>query len=258
MEALKKWLFNEAGSGYSDGSGYGYGAGDGYGYGSGYSDGSGYGSGSGDGSGSGAGYGYGAGDGYGYGSGYSDGSGYGSGSGDGYGYGAGDGYGSGSGAGYGDGIKMFDGKAVYQVDGIPTIIDKVMLSLAKGYILNNDFTLTPCRIAKENGYFAHGKTCKEAQEALQAKIFENMDTEQTIDKFIETFKKGEKYPGHMFYEWHHYLTGSCKMGRDSFVHNHGINLDDMYTVDEFMELCKNDYGCEIFQQLSDRWNNGII
>lgn len=216
MEALKKWLFNEAGYGYSDGAG------------------------------SGAGYGYGAG--------YGDGSGSGAGS----GYGSGDGDGAGYGDGYGDGIKMFDGKAVYQVDGIPTIIDKVMLSLAKGYILNNDFTLTPCRIAKENGYFAHGKTCKEAQEALQAKIFENMDTEQTIDKFIETFKKGEKYPGHMFYEWHHYLTGSCKMGRDSFVHNHGINLDDMYTVDEFMELCKNDYGCEIFQQLSDRWNNGII
>lgn len=228
MEALKKWLFNEAGYGYSDGdgsgSGYGSGSGDGYGSGSG--------SGSGDGSGYGSGYGYGSADGYGYGSGYGD--------------------------GYGDGIKMFDGKAVYQVDGIPTIIDKVMLSLAKGYILNNDFTLTPCRIAKENGYFAHGKTCKEAQEALQAKIFENMDTEQTIDKFIETFKKGEKYPGHMFYEWHHYLTGSCKMGRNSFVHNHGINLDDMYTVDEFIELCKNDYGREIIQQLSDRWNNGII
>lgn len=232
MEALKKWLFNEAGSGYSAGDGSGYSAG----YGSGYSAGSGSGSGSGSGYGSGSGSGFGYG--FGYGSGYGDGSGY--------------GYGS------GDGIKMFDGKAVYQVDGIPTIIDKVMLSLAKGYILNNDFTLTPCRIAKENGYFAHGKTCKEAQEALQAKIFENMDTEQTIDKFIETFKKGEKYPGHMFYEWHHYLTGSCKMGRDSFVHIHGINLDDMYTVDEFMVLCKNDYGCEIFQQLSDRWNNGII
>ena len=244
MEALKKWLFNEAGYGDGAGAGYGSGDGDGAGYGSGY--GYGYSAGSGYGSGDGAGAGYGSGDGPGYGSG----SGYGSGDGAGAGYG--------SGAGYGDGIKMIDGKAVYQVDGIPTIIDKVMLSLAKGYILNNDFTLTPCRIAKENGYFAHGKTCKEAQEALQAKIFENMDTEQTIDKFIETFKKGEKYPGHMFYEWHHYLTGSCKMGRDSFVHNHGINLDDMYTIDEFMELCKNDYGCEIFRQLSDRWNNGII
>lgn len=168
-------------------------------------------------------------------------------------WGAGWGEGTGAGWGRGAGIKMFDGKAVYQVDGIPTIIDKVMLSLAKGYILNDDFTLTPCRIAKGNGYFAHGKTCKEAQEALEVKIFENMDTEQAIDKFIETFKKGRKYPGHMFYEWHHHLTGSCKMGRDSFVRNHGINLDDMYTVDKFIKLCKNDYGSKIIQQLSEKW-----
>lgn len=183
-----------------------------------------------------------------------NGSGYGSGYGSGCGSGSGSGYGSGCGSG--DGIKMFDGKPVYQVDGLPTIIEKVMLSLAKGYILNNDFTLTPCHIAKGNGYFAHGTTCKEAQQALRAKIFENMDTEQAIDKFIETFKKDKKYPGHMFYEWHHYLTGSCEMGRDSFVHNHGINLDDMYTVDEFIELCKDDYGGEIIKQLSERWNYG--
>lgn len=209
------------------------------------------GSGGGSGRGSGRGSGMGSGDGSGMVSG--DGSGTVSGDGSGRGSGRGSGDGSGMGSGLGNGIKMFDGKAIYQVDDIPTIIDKVMLSLAKGYILNNDFTLTPCRIVKGNGYFAHGKTCKEAQEALQAKIFENMDTEQAIDKFIETFKKGKKYPGHMFYEWHHYLTGSCEMGRDSFVHNHGINLDDMYTVDEFIELCKNDYGSEIIQQLSERW-----
>lgn len=223
METIEKWLIDNS-TGKGSGSGWGTGTGSGAGWDTG--SGSGWGSGTG--------------------------SGWGAGTGSGWGTGAG----TGSGTGTGEGIKMFDGKAVYQVDGIPTIIDKVMLSLAKGYILNNDFTLTPCRIAKGNGYFAHGKTCKEAQEALQAKIFEDMDTEQAIDKFIETFKKGEKYPGHMFYEWHHYLTGSCKMGRDAFVHNHGINLDDMYTVDEFMELCKNDYGSEIIKQLSERWNYG--
>lgn len=201
--------------------------------------------------------GWGSGDGLGRGSGWGsgDGSGNGSGKAQAMAQAVGLGRGSGMGSGLGNGIKMFDGKAIYQVDDIPTIIDKVMLSLAKGYILNNDFTLTPCHIAKGNGYFAHGTTLKEAQQALQAKIFENMDPEQAIDKFIETFKKGEKYPGHMFYEWHHYLTGSCEMGRDSFVHNHGINLDDMYTVDEFMKLCKDDYGGEIIQQLSERWNN---
>ena len=231
MEKIRKWLEdNGSGYGYGDGSGYGsgYGYGDGYGYGSGY--GSGYGDGSGDG----------------YGSGYGDGSGDGS----------GDGYGSGYGYGDGDGIKSFDENAVYMIDGVPTIITRVSLSLAKGFILENDFTLKPCYVAKGDGYFAHGETSKDAREALTEKIFENMDTEEAIEKFVGLFKKGVKYPGNDFFQWHHYLTGSCMMGRESFVRNHAIDLNDTFTVDEFIELCENDYGGETLKRLKERYENG--
>jgi len=50
----------------------------------------------------------------------------------------------------------------------------------------------------------------------------------------------KKYKGSVFFDWHHYLTGSCLMGRESFVKNHGINLDDEFTVDEFIKLCRDD------------------
>ena len=176
------------------------------------------------------------------------GSGYGSGS----GYGYGSGYGSGSGSGYG--LKTFDGKTVYRIDNIPTIITSVKLALAKGFILETDLSLTPCYIAKGNGYFAHGKTVNEAREALQAKILENMDTEETITRFLDTFKKGERYPGKDFFEWHHYLTGSCLMGRENFVHSNGLSLDALYTVDEFIALCENAYGGETIKLLKERYN----
>ena len=198
------------------------------------------------GSGSGYGYGYGSGDGYGYG----DGDGYGYGSGSGYGYG--DGYGSGSGDGYG--ISEFNYKTVYLIDGVPTIIEHIKETFAKGLILNKDFTLQSCFLAKGNGYFAHGKTLKEARESLTAKIFENMDAEETIEAFMGKFKKGEKYPGTEFFEWHHYLTGSCLMGRESFVKNRGIDVNAMYTVDEFIEICENDYGHKVISVLKERWN----
>jgi len=119
--------------------------------------------------------------------------------------------------------------------------------------VNSDFTLTPCYIVRGNGCFAHGKTRKEAQEALQAKIFENMDTDEAIDKFLATFEKGKKYSGKDFFEWHHYLTGSCQMGRETFVRDQGLNLDDTFTVDEFIELCENSYGGEIIKQLKERY-----
>ena len=164
------------------------------------------------------------------------------------------GYGYGSGDGYGYGIGSYCNNTVYDIDGVQTIINHIKGQVAKGSILNNDFSLQPCYIVKGNGYFAHGKTLAEAQSSLREKIFEDMDSDETIEEFINKFKKGETYNGTEFFEWHHYLTGSCLMGRESFVKNHQLDLDAEYTVDEFIELTENDYGSEIIRQLKERWN----
>ena len=145
---------------------------------------------------------------------------------------------------------------IYEIDGIQTIITSVKLSLGKGFILENDLTLTPCYIVKGDGYFAHGKTIKEANEALRSKIFENMDEEEAIEKFVNTFERRKRYSGKDFFEWHHYLTGSCLMGRENFVKNNSIDLDDTYTVNEFIEICENAYGGETIKKLKERYNNG--
>ena len=252
MEAVREWLKND---GYGYGYGYGYGDGDGYGFGSGrgYGDGYGSGSGSSDGYGDGSGRGSGSSDGDGSGRGYGDG--YGSGSGDGYGdgsgYGSSDGYGSGSGSG--SGIGSFNGQKVYLVDGIQTIITHIKDSVAKGAVLHDDLTLEPCFVVKGNSFFAHGKTLSDAREALREKIFESMNPEEAIAAFMKNFKKGKKYPGTDFFEWHHYLTGSCLMGRETFVRNRGINLEDLLTVEEFIDICKDDFGSEVIRQLKECW-----
>lgn len=140
------------------------------------------------------------------------------------------------------------------VDGVATIITQIALSLAKGFILRSDLTLEPCYIVKGNGYFAHGETMEEAQEALREKIFENMDTDEVIEKFTETFKKGVKYSGKDFFEWHHHLTGSCKMGRETFVRDRGLDLTDTYTANEFITICENAYGGNVIKQLKERYS----
>ena len=190
-------------------------------------------------SGSGDGSGYGSGDGSGYGSGY------------GYGYGYGDGYGYGSGYGYG--IKAINGDIIYQIDDIPTIIKQVRNNVAKGYILNNDLSLTPCYIVKGHNKFAHGETVKKAMEDLENKIFEDMDTDEAIEMFLKEFSDlDKKYPAKDFYIWHNRLTGSCEMGRNSFVRNGGYNLEkDTFTVQEFIDITKNAFGGEIIRQLEN-------
>ena len=192
---------------------------------------------------------------YGYGDGSGDG--YGDGSGDGSGYGSGDGYGDGSGDGYGDGsgdgLLSFDGKQVSMIDGVPTVIMQVKGNLAKGFIVNCDLTTERCYVAKRGNLFAHGKTIKETQEALHKKIFDNMDTDEKIDSFMREFKQGAKYPAKLFYEWHNKLTGSCEFGRNAFVRNHGIDLENgMYTPEEFVDITKDDFGGDIIKQIKER------
>ncbi len=222
-EKIKAFLSVNYGSGSGDGSGYGYGSGSGSGYG--------YGDGSGDG--------YGSGDGSGYG--YGDGSGYGSGDGSGYGYGS------------GYGIKRFHGETVYRIDGVNTLIRSVRGNTAHGAIVNNDLTATPCYIVKQDNIFAHGKTLREAMEALRDKLFEDMPEDERIDTFLRETDREKAYPTQYFYDWHHRLTGSCDMGRKQFARDHGVDLEHgMMTLMEFLELTKDAYGGDVIRKVIDR------
>ena len=169
---------------------------------------------------------------------FKDGNGYGSGDGDGYGGGNGGGYGNGSGDGSGGigGIKIFNSQNVYQIDNIPTIISSIRNNIAKGFILLSDLTLTPCYIVKENNYFSHGSTLKEAFRSLQEKLYQNESLEDRIRRFKEKFIDFKaKYPASELFIWHKILTGSCKMGRESFCKSNNIDIQkDKFTIYEFI------------------------
>lgn len=220
--SIQQWIENGSGSGSGSGSNFG----SGYGYGSGAGDGSG--------------------DGCGYGGSFGDG--FGGGSGAGYGYSKGDGFGNCDGAD----IKFFCGSPVYEIDRIPTIITAVFGSCAKGYIIEQCLTLTPCYIVKQESHFAHGKTLSEALAAVMEKVFKNMPEEERIAEFWKCHHNGMKYPAKDLYDWHHRLTGSCEMGRNRFAAEHGIDLNsDMFTVAEFVELCGKSYGGKIIRKLAE-------
>lgn len=226
MESVKKFVAVSYGSGY--GSDYGSGTCGSYDYGSG--SGSSYGGGYGDG------YGSDCGSSYGYGDGYGD------------GYGKGDGKGDGSGSGYG--IASYDGRDVHLIDDVQTIITAVFGGAAKGYILETDLTLTPCYVAKSGNTFAHGNTLKEAIDALHEKLFDDMPEEDRIAEFFKTHSPGVKYPAKDLFVWHNRLTGSCEAGRMSFARSHDIDLEnDTFTIEEFINLCKDSYGGETIKKL---------
>ena len=244
MEALRiqQWIEN----GFGGGGGYGYGVGSG--------EGSGGGSGAGGGSGSGDINMFGVGAGCGDGDGAGDGLGMGEGSG--YAYGFGEVDGSGDSGVCIEGIKFFCGMPVYLIDCVPTIITAVFGSYAKGYILKPCLTLMPCYIAKKESYFSHGETLRKAMEAVNEKALANTPEEERISEFWKCHERGVKYPARDLYEWHHRLTGSCEMGRNTFVEEHGIDLNsDMLTVEEFVKLCETSYGGKIIRKLNEDGEN---
>jgi len=181
--------------------------------------------------------------GYGYGDG--DGSGYGDGDGSGYGYGDGSGYGYGD----GDGIKSINGKPVYLIDDVQTILHTFKGNYAKGSILNKDLTQTDCYVAKVGDYFAHGKTLKEAFLDAQNKALQNMPVEDRIRMFLEKFDPKRKYKASEFYEWHGILTGSCKMGRELFIRDNEIDMKAEYSVADFIRITKDSYGGDVIRQI---------
>ncbi|NDC39018.1 MAG: hypothetical protein EBZ48_13370 [Proteobacteria bacterium] len=67
---------------------------------------------------------------------------------------------------------------------------------------------------------------------------------------MDHFNVSDDYPASEFFDWHGRLTQSCKAGRDQFLKDKGIQLTDMYTVNEFVELTKDAYGGDTIKALA--------
>ena len=158
----------------------------------------------------------------------------------------GDGYGYGSGYG----LKEYEGRKIWRVDGVPTLIYSVHGNYAKGAILQSDLTLTPCFIAKVDNSFAHGNTLREAMNDATAKAMQNMPLEKRIERFVAEHDKDKKYPTKDLFDWHNILTGSCRAGREAFCRDKGIDIESgEYSVLEFIKITEYSYGGENIKKL---------
>ena len=149
-------------------------------------------------------------------------------------------------------MKDINGNHVYIVDEIQTIIKSVRDNIAQGFVVQSDLTLKPCYIVKEQNMFAHGDTLHDAFTALQEKLYDDNTEEERIEAFRKKFPEYDTpYPNRDLFAYHHVLTGSCRMGRESFCKDKGIDLDGSTTVREFVELTKDSYGGDVICKLPE-------
>ena len=171
------------------------------------------------------------------------------------GYGDGDGSGDGSGYGYGYGIKEYDGKRVYIIDGVPTMLTNVVGNIAKGYVVREDLSLHPCFVARSGDFFSHGVTAREALLDARAKYEENRPEEDRIKLFMEEYPSLDSIAACSdLFRWHHTLTGSCTMGRKEFVAAHGIDVEkDSMTVGNFIAQTRVSFGGDVIKRLEEEY-----
>lgn len=145
---------------------------------------------------------------------------------------------------------MINGYEVHRIDNIPTIITSVRGNVAQGFIVQSDLQLKPCYVVKENNKSAYGETLHDAFNSLQEKLFDDSSEEERLDAFKKKFPEYDvKYDNRDLFNYHHILTGSCRMGRELFVQNRGLSLDGKTSVREFVELTQNAYGGDIIKKL---------
>ena len=103
-------------------------------------------------------------------------------------------------------------------------------------------------------YWSGASDCNEL-----AKWTKNRPLEERIADFCRLFPTSETTAKcSVFYDWHNILTGSCRMGRDQFVKEHGLDMDAEYTVEYFIKITRNAYGGDVIRQLEERYLGGNL
>ena len=127
------------------------------------------------------------------------------------------------------------------------------LYYAKGAILRDDLTTSPCFVARVGDCFAHGDTLRAAVHFATEKWMDDRPLEDKLDEFVKAHPDPDKEYGDLF-DWHHILTGSCEAGRREWCRAHGYEPTDSITIRTFIEQTRNDYGGEAIRELAQRYN----
>ena len=122
-------------------------------------------------------------------------------------------------------------------------------------MIKDDYSAQKMYIAKSGNLFAHGETKEEAIQSVHDKYFASLSFDEKKAEFIKTFKKDQEYDNKLFFDWHHFLTGSCESGRMMFVRSHGIDLNGKMTTLQFLNLTKNEYNGSVMSDIISELNN---
>ena len=104
---------------------------------------------------------------------------------------------------------------------------------------------------KKGDFYAHGETLHEAHKFVHDKFNKAVSISDRIKAFKDKFQDfNAKVLAKDLFEWHYFLTGSCKLGRLALISERNIDINnDLVSVNEFIEMSRDKFGWEIIKLL---------
>lgn len=157
-------------------------------------------------------------------------------------------------------VMFVNGYPAVRIDGILTACRFLFANYLKGFSVS--LTASDCFVAKsdtDKPVFAHGRDIRSAHRSLLAKLIGGKDIKERINDFVKSHPSwSEKYSASDLFEWHFLLTGSCKFGRDAFCKANHIDMEkDSFTVGEFVDMVRGNYGWEVIKLIPGHYAEHI-
>lgn len=146
-------------------------------------------------------------------------------------------------------LSQFCGRDVYYVEDRQIMFDQIHGNFAKVTIIQIDLTTYERWMVKYKGFFGFGKTLKDANKDARLNASREIPLEIRIKHFVDSHSLFEEYTGQELFDWHDYLTGSCKAGKYKFCRDNNVDFNKKYTVLYFLNLVKKSYKPEIIEQV---------
>jgi hypothetical protein len=78
------------------------------------------------------------------------------------------------------------------------------------------------------------------------------NTYKRISRFIESHNLHDSYPAKDLIRWHSILTKSCSDGVSKYLKDNEIDLEKEWTIPEFIERTKLEFGSDVIKKLEQR------
>lgn len=164
---------------------------------------------------------------------------------------------------FGSRITPYDGELNEAYDGLSyvdnhlTHIDNINGNMARGFYIGRTGRIIDLYAIKEDDIIGLGSSYEHAADALLFKQIRHLSYEERVQRFVDRFEDKKLYTVGELWDGHRKLTGSCYSGVASKLEEHGVSVDELMDVSEFIYRVENEQFGNIVKMLKPYYSEYV-